>query len=219
MKKIAIICIAFLYASFCIGQAANPIIITPGVGVGKLKLGMTKKQATDILKGEITWGTYEEQLQSFVSYDARVDSVVQFIQGFDECGRYNSELPVSMPVFALYFKNNKLNFITISSYSATEDQLKLVKLNNGLKYFATQEDCRKKMGTEYLNVLYDDYTGDHYYYKKGIEMVYDNEELRSIGIFPPLPKFKEMIAAKSEKLLQEAEKYKNKTDEEEEEEN
>lgn len=214
MKKISLLLFILFIAFY--GHTQTPIVITPGVGVGKLKLGMSEKQAEDILKGEITWSGYKDQVKSFVEYDVRIDSVMQFVQGFDSCGRYNGDLPESMPVFGLYFKKHKLMFITITSYSASDEQLGLIKISNGLTFFDSMEDCMKKMGKEYIPVSYGDYTGDHYYYKKGIEMVYDEGVLRSIGIYPVVPAFKQMIADRKKKLDEDARLYGTSDDEEDE---
>lgn len=207
MKRILFLC--FALASVIYTTAQSPIVITPGVGIGKLKLGMNEKQAIAALSGTVTWESYKEQLKSFVDFNTRIDSVMQFILGFDSCARYNSSLPENMPVFALYFKKHKLNFITITSYGADDEMIKRVKISNGLTYYNTMEECTEKMGKDYISVSYSDYTGDLYYYKKGIELVFDENQLRSIGIFPATPNFIQIQKQKSKKLQDEAGKIKN----------
>ncbi|MBK8952748.1 MAG: hypothetical protein IPM85_11165 [Chitinophagaceae bacterium] len=202
MKKLLILCMVFVTVVYTSGQ--TPIIITPGEGIGNLKLGMNEKETMAILSGTVTWGSYKEQLKSFIDYNTSIDSVMQFVLGFDSCAKYNSTLPDSMPVFALYFKKHKLNFITITSYSADEDMVKRVKIKNGLTYYNTMEECIKKLGKDYINVSYSDYTGDLYYYKKGLELVFDENRLRSIAIFPPTPQFIQLQKQKSKKLREEA---------------
>jgi hypothetical protein len=183
----------------------EPYVITPGVGVNNIKLGMSEKQVTAILQGEPHGYSYTDQLVSFLGYETRIDSVLQFIIGFDSCIRYDSYLPETMPVFALYFKDHKLNFITVTSYSTTEEQLKRVQLNNGLKFHDDMDDCGKKMGAQpFLHIGYGDYSGDHYYYTLGLEMVYDENKLTAIGIFPVMRDFPAKIAENSERLLKEA---------------
>ncbi len=204
MKKISLF---FLLAFTVLSVSAQkePIVITPGVGVNNIKLGMSEKQVTAILKGEPVGYTYADQLDAFKGYDTHVDSVMQFVLGFDSCLRYDGELPVSMPVFGLYFKNHKLNFITITSYSATEDQLKRVRLSNGLKFHDSMEDCGKKLSrSAFLPLGYGDYSGDHYYYTLGLEMVYDENILTAIGIYPVTRDFPAKIAENSARILKEA---------------
>jgi hypothetical protein len=204
MKKISLL--ALLAFTVLTVSAQKPaIVITPGVGVNNIKLGMSEKQVTAILKGEPTGSSYADQLEAFRGYDTRIDSVMQFVLGFDSCLRYDGDLPVSMPVFGLYFKKHKLNFITITSYSATDDHLKRVKLSNGLKFHDSMESCGKKLTkSPYISLGYGDYSGDHYYYTLGLEMVYDENKLTAIGIYPVTKDFAAKIAENSERLQKEA---------------
>jgi hypothetical protein len=204
MKKISLLALLALTV-FSISAQSQPIVITPGVGVNNIKLGMSEKQVTAILKGEPTGSSYADQLEAFKGYDTRIDSVMQFVLGFDSCLRYDGDLPVSMPVFGLYFKKHKLNFITITSYSATDDHLKRVKLSNGLKFHDNMESCGKKLAkSPYIPLGYGDYSGDHYYYTLGLEMVYDENKLTAIGIYPVTKDFAAKIAENSERLQKEA---------------
>lgn len=207
MKKITLL-VLFGSLFFTAIAQPKPIVITPGVGVNNIKLGMSEKQVTAILKGEPRGYSYEEQLEAFSGYDTRIDSVMQFVLGFDSCIRYDGDLPVSMPVFGLYFKKHKLNFITVTSYSATDEHLGQVKLNNGIKFHESMENCGRKLAKyPYQSLGYGDYSGDHYYYTLGLEMVYDENKLTAIGIYPVTKNFLAQIAEKSEKLLEEAAKY------------
>jgi hypothetical protein len=204
MKKL--ILLFLLSASIQTSTAQNkPILITPGVGVNNIKLGMSEKQVTAILKGKPVGYTYAGQLEAFKGYDTRIDSVMQFVLGFDSCIRYDSDLPVSMPVFGLYFKNHKLNFITVTSYSATDNHLEQVRLKNGIKFHDSMESCGIKLAkSPYIALGYGDYSGDHYYYTLGLEMVYDEDKLTAIGIYPITRDFPAKIAENSERLLKEA---------------
>lgn len=217
MKRVSLFLLAALFALAGLAQKNVPILITPGVGVNNIKLGMSLKQVLAQLKGDPRGYSYESQLEAFASDGTRIDSVMQYVLGFDTCIRYDGDLPEKMPVFGLYFLKNKLNFITVTSYSATEEQIGLVKLKNGLRFHDSMEDCGKKLAKSgYLNLGYGDYSGDHYYYTLGLEMVYDEGVLTAIGIYPVTKDFKDRIAAKSEQLLKEAEPYAPETEKNEE---
>ncbi|MBN8686482.1 MAG: hypothetical protein J0M10_05670 [Chitinophagales bacterium] len=208
MKRILVFIAVALFAQSGFAQQTEDIVITPGVGVNKLKLGMSIDDALAALEGTPTWHSYTDQLSAFASDGTRIDSVMQFVLGFDTCARYDNTLPANMPVFGLYFKKNKLNFITVTSYSATDEHLKAVKINNGIRFHDAMADCTEKLSKhDYLTIGYGDYSGDHYYYTLGLEMVYDEEKLTAIGIFPVTTQFKKLIAEKSKKLLDEASGY------------
>ncbi|MBK6937422.1 MAG: hypothetical protein IPH18_11475 [Chitinophagaceae bacterium] len=57
MKKLLILCMVFVTVVYTSGQ--TPIIITPGEGIGNLKLGMNEKETMAILSGTVTWGSYK----------------------------------------------------------------------------------------------------------------------------------------------------------------
>lgn len=210
MKKWTLLLLFVVFGLIAKSQNNSPIIITPGVGVGNLKLGMSEEEAKKILQvqeSDINWSNYNQQMEKFVGWNIAIDSTVQFLLGFDSCARFENNVSEVMPVFALYFKNHKLNFITVSSYVGDEDLIKLVKVNNGLTYYDSMNTCISKFGKEYLNISPGDNTADMFYYKKGIELVIDDNQVRSIGIFPALPGFKKLIADNSERLQKEASKY------------
>jgi hypothetical protein len=208
MKKTMLSLSLLFTAILSFSQKPKDIIITPGVGVNELKLGMSVEQSLAALAGEVVWHSYADQLSAFASDGTRIDSVVQFVLGFDSCARFDGDLPTNMPVFGLYFKDNKLNFITVTSYSATDEQLQAVKIRNGLRFNSAMKDCTKKLAAyPYLPLGYGDYSGDHYYYTIGLEMVYDEEKLTAIGIYPVTKDYKQQIAAKSAALRKEAAPY------------
>lgn len=210
MKKLVISLLVIVFVFQAKSQTAPPIVITPGVGIGPLKLGMSERQARVILRSlheDISWSGYDEQMEKFVGWDIAVDSTVQFVLGFDSCARFESKLPDVMPVFALYFKNHKLNFITVSSYVGADSLVKLVKTDKGIRFYDTMSSVTAKMGRDYLNISPGDNTADMFYYKQGIEFVVDENEVRSIGIYPILPNFKALITSNSERLQREASRY------------
>lgn len=210
MKKLIAPLFVLLFSDYCFGQSAPAIVIKPGVGIGQLKLGMNERQARAILQmpeSDITWSSYEEQMEKFVGWGIAVDSAVQFLIGFDSCARFESKISDVMPVFALYFKNHKLNFIIVSSFSGKEEVIKRVKTDNGLAFYSPMSTCIKKMGKDYLNISPGEYTADMFYLNKGIELVIDSSRLRSVGIFYMMPNYKLLLAANSERLKKEASKY------------
>lgn len=205
MKKIFLGLLALLFCFAAYSQNGDKILLKPGTGVNDLKLGMSVKEALEVLKGEPTWYSYEQQLADFTSDGSRIDSIMQFVLGFDSCVRYSGSLPENMPVFSLYFKGGVLNFITVTSYSASDEHLKAVEIDGGLHFHDNQADCMEKLKKHpYLELAYGDYSGDHYYYTLGLEMVYDENMLTAIGIYPVTKDYKERIAARSKELLKQA---------------
>lgn len=203
MKKTILGLLAILLCVASFSQNDNKILITPGIGVNDLKLGMSVKEALAVLEAEPSWYSFEQQLSDFTSDGSRIDSILQFVQGFDSCVRYSGSLPEKMPVFSLYFMDGKLNFITVTSYSATDEHLKAVEIKGGMRFHDNQGDCMEKLKKHpYVELAYGEYSGDHYYYTLGLEMIYDENKLTAIGIYPVTKDYKEKIAARSKELLE-----------------
>lgn len=200
MKKIflPLLLIGFFFSLYA--QNAKQLIITPGVGIGALKLGMSEKEAAELLKGELTWLGYKEELCSFAGQVKEVDTVVQFVAGFDSCAKYGNDLSKVMPVYSLYFKNHRLNYITVTTYGADEELVKSVLLDNGIKFYDTMPDCIKKFGNDCLPIVWEGYDGDHIYYEKGMEVTYEAGRLTVVGIFPPLKNFRQLMTEHSSRL-------------------
>lgn len=185
---------------------SGDILITPGVGVGPLKLGMSEAAAYKVLGGDITWKSYKEEMKVFKSYgesNFAIDSIAQFILGFDSCAAYAGDLSAVMPVYSLYFKDHKLNYITVTSYGKPANKVKNVVLKNGIRFYNSMASCAAKMKSKYLAVRYEGYDGDHIYYQEGLEFTYDKKQLTTIGVFKPTPNFIQKMKDKSYDLQQE----------------
>jgi hypothetical protein len=181
---------------------AQDLLVKPGQGCGDIKLGMTEKEVIKLLNFEFTEKNYEEEMKDFKSsgINFHIDSIIQFVLGFDKCLTTKNSFLEASPIYLLYFKDNKLNFIGITSYSVDEKIMKSVFLDKKIRFHQSQESCTKILGDKYLPISYGDYTGDHLYYERGLEMTYDENKLTFIGIFTPDPRIPEMINEKRKKL-------------------
>ncbi len=180
------------------------LVITPGVGIGALKLGMSEQAAADLLGGDLSWKSYMGEMRSFKSYGDHfsIDSIPQFVIGFDSAASYAGSLPKNWPVYSLYFLEHRLNYITVTTYGVEKDLAKKVVLKNGIRFFDDMNKCAAKMKTPYIPIRYDGYSGDHIYYKEGLEFTYDGNKLTTIGVFPFSADFKKWIAVGSATILQ-----------------
>jgi hypothetical protein len=209
MKTICSFFIVALCAQTLQAQPKKPaavkpadIVVTPGVGIGALKLGMSESEAVKVLGGEPAWTGYAAEMNSFKQFseDFAIDSIIQFIIGFDSAAKYNT-ISKKMPVYSLFFKAHRLNFITVTSYGSDAGLLKRIVMKNGLRFYDPMQRCMSKMNKNYLSIRYGSYDGDHIYYKEGVELTYEKKRLVTICIFPPTPDFKSLIAEKRDALI------------------
>lgn len=204
MKQVLILFATALFSLSVFAQSKAPIILTPGVGIGKLKLGMSEEQARDLLGGEPTERNYTEEMESFKSStNFHIDSIPQFVIGFDKCLAYMGNLPEDMPVFNMYFKNDKLVYITVTTYGVDKALAKRVLMKGKIRFFDPMKLTIARMGGKYIPISYGDYSGDHVHYLDGVELTYDEKILTTIAIFKPIKNYFKMIADNSERIRRE----------------
>ena len=212
MKKLLLLSFLSITSTFIFAQddirsssKLSNMTITPGVGIGPLKLGMDEISVYNLLQGEIKWKTYKEQLKIYKDFeDANfaIDSTTAFVLGFDSCASYSNNLPQAIPVFSIYFKKHKLILITVTSYGVLDstDLQNKIALNNGIHFFTSMAECKTKMDSKHLHINLKGYDGDDIYYKQVIEFFFDHEKLTALNIFKASTDFPLQIETKRNKL-------------------
>lgn len=204
MKGIALIIWTVLFAPAASIQAqTDPIILTPGTGIGPVRLGITPADARTHL-GEFRVQSWRDAMADFKNYNDKlaIDSLSQFIIGFDSCYTVLDENQDKFPVYKLYFKNNKLVFIGVTSYAEAVNVSKRVRLLDSVSFYMPRAKSEQLLGPEYVIMPYQEYE-NCLYNKLGLEIMYDEGLLRYIGIFEPVSNWKGLIKKRSRQLKKE----------------
>lgn len=201
MKYISTLLLVWLSCSVS-AQQKNDIIVTAGVGIDNIRLGMTEEEVRAILPGEHRTTNFMEELAEFRNFDKtiRVDSMVQFVMGFDKMIAVSDEAAKELPVYNLGFKEGKLNYISVSSYIEEEGLAERVLLNGSIRMHMPEAGCRSVLGDDFLPIRYREYT-DHVYYNQGVEVMYDEGKLRCLIIFEKTPDYLKKIQKNSTETL------------------
>jgi hypothetical protein len=189
----------FLLIAFAVNLSAqNDIPVTAGRNCGKLKIGMTEKQVRDLLGNGLQVKTYKEEMTAFWYHNRtiRMDSITQFVLGFDKCLELSDSLNRYWPVFKIFLLNDKVNCMIITSYMDDSLLVKQVLVNNKLRFNDDQEKCVNYFGNGYINTPYPGYE-EYVYYKKGIQLLFDEGVLKTFKIFKPDANFLNRIASRS----------------------
>lgn len=203
---------ALLLVSFTIAQGTpsktntgiGNFIVTPGVGLGNLKLGMSEKQVTKLLGSKLVWYNYKKEMGEFKasSNPIAIDSQVQFVLGFDACAHYEEKPSLGVaPVYKLYFKNHKLNYFIISSYTGNKEQVLKTRMTNGMAFGDEMSALPSKMTSPYLQVFEKNYSGDYIYHENGVELIYDKEKLVVFSLFKPNKNLPQLIEKNRARLI------------------
>lgn len=159
---------------------------------------MTEKQVRALLGDDLKVKTYKEEMTSFWYHNRtlRMDSITQFVLGFDKCLELSDSLNNHWPVFKIFILNDRINCFIITSYIDDSLLAKRVLINNKLRFNDERDKCVKFFGNDYINTPYPGYE-EYVYYKKGIQLLFDEGILKTFKIFKPDPNFLKRIASRS----------------------
>lgn len=189
------------YLIFCLFlslAAQTDIPAVPGKSCGKLKIGMTEKQVRALLGDDLLVKTYKEEMTTFWYHNRtlRLDSITQFVLGFDKCLELSDSLNRHWPVFKLFLLNGRVNCMIVTSYGVDSNVKNSVLLDKTIRFNDSENSCISYFGNEYINTPYPGYT-EYVYYKKGIQLLFQEDVLKTFKIFKPDPNFLNRIAARS----------------------
>jgi hypothetical protein len=158
------------------------VIIEEGVGVGPLKLGQSFEQVVHILgfNGELK--TYKDYLAEELFFEDP-DNSLECVIGFDYYIKYEHLL--TLPVSYVYFKDNVINQIKVSSFpeyyfSIARD----TKTKRGLEFWTLSKNLEQIYGSPDLKVNYDSFILDAYFYfDQGITFNLREDHFRTAHIY------------------------------------
>lgn len=158
------------------------LLIEEGVGIGKLKLGQSFEEVVSILGfgGELK--TYEDYLAEEL-FNEDPEIALECAIGFDYYIKYEHLLTI--PVSYIFFKDNAINQIKVSSFPAYYFSIaKDTKTKSGLNFWDEDNSVVQIYGTPDLKVNYPGFILDSYFYfEEGITVNMRENNYRSAHIY------------------------------------
>jgi hypothetical protein len=183
MEKMKHAIMTFFIAHLAIAAFGQEIIIDEGKGVGQLKIGQSFEEVVSILgfSGELK--TYDEYVAEELFVE-NPETQLECVIGFDYYVKYQHLLP--LPVSYLYFKDNVVNQIKVSSFPEYYFAMaQASRTSKGLKFWETEENTANLYGTDDLEVNYDSFIlNAHFYLNEGITFFFRDGSLRTAHIYP-----------------------------------
>ncbi len=177
-KRIFLIAV-FLFSGFIFAQKYGDVIV-PGKGIGKIQLGMKVYDVIKILGDKFTENDYESLKSSYgddLLVRVMLNEPLNRILDYQSTAKKDEHYPI----FRLYFKDNILVFISLTSYSKEQDLIKKYGIMNKIFLLGKSDKAKKYFGDDYISE-----SGDITYLEQGICFVTKDEEIRAIHLFPPL---------------------------------
>jgi outer membrane protein assembly factor BamE (lipoprotein component of BamABCDE complex) len=164
-------------------------IIVPGAGVAEITIGTPSQKVFDILGQPIRKSTFQEEKETMLKRKLIPNTELVFFLGFDYVVEYSkSANKTYYPIYTVYFKDEKVVYMILSSYGYDENKCKKFGIASSLFFSNGKEQMQKSLGRSYIstnpgtgNFLYD-------YFAKGISLFLNKNEIRTMHIYAPLDK-------------------------------
>lgn len=162
------------------------VIINEGTGVGPLKLGQSFEEVVNILGFNGDLKTYDDYLAEELFF-VDPEKVLECVIGFDYYVKYEHLL--TLPVSYVYFKDNVINQIKLSSFpeyyfSIARD----TKTSRGVEFWATSTQLQQIYGAPDLRVEYDSFIlNASFYFNEGITFFLREDNFRTTHVYSRQP--------------------------------
>jgi hypothetical protein len=180
--KYTILSVVLFFVSFY--SPAQQIIIEEGTGIGPLKLGQSFEEVVNLLGFNGDLKTYNDYLAEELFF-VEPERVLECVIGFDYYVKYEHLL--TLPVSYVYFKDNVINQIKLSSFpeyyfSIARD----TKTSRGLEFWNNSKQLQQVYGAADLQVNYDSFIlNASFYFDQGITFFLRDDHYRTAHVYLP----------------------------------
>ncbi len=184
-KNLVLIIVLTAISAAAFAQQVTKIV--PGKGVGELVLGITTEKAIQLLGAPEKSRTYEqEQAEEVVKFGKNISQELCYNTHYDQVLKYKNDCDskIDYPVYKLYFRENKLVYMVLTSYGYDDALYSKFTTANNIKFHTQPVKIKNTMG--YPEISEDRYVGEYLYMQRGIDFLTENNELRAMFIYEPV---------------------------------
>ena len=176
--------IFLVFALLTLPAAAQDIVIKEGRGVGSLEIGQSYEQVQDVLGFHGQLKTYDDYLAEEL-FNEDPEDFLECEIGFDYYIKFEHLL--TLPVSYVFFKDDKVNQIKVSSFPAYYFAIaKSTKTESGLHFWDTEEKMAEIYGRPALTADYENFIiKSSFYFRKGITFSSRDGAVRSAHLYLP----------------------------------
>jgi hypothetical protein len=188
MKIIYTIFLFIITKVFAFAQTETLII--PGIGIGEIKLGMTKNSIIKVMGMPIDSSNYQEHKTSLEKTGVNTDTYIHFTIGFDKVLDYDIDktLKIKYPIYRFYLKNDTLVSLILSAFDVKKSKIKKYKTKEGIGFLSKEKKLISIMGNPTAILNSSDFLifHDYIYFNKGVNFVAHKNKIYTIEIFNPM---------------------------------
>ena len=161
--------------------------VTPGKGVGELVLGISTEKAIELLGLPEKSRSYEqEQNEEVVKFGKNVSQELCYNTHYDRVFKYKNDCDATIeyPVYKLYFRNNQLVYMVLTSYGYDDALYSKFTAGNNISFHSSGQKIKTGMG--HPEIMQEKYVGEYLYLQSGIDFLTENNEMRAMFIYDPV---------------------------------
>lgn len=163
--------------------------IQAGKNIGDICLGDSLDKITPFMKTAGTRTEYQAEFDVFDNFGYKPLEYLQFNIGFDFVQVFDEADHPAYPIFKLYFKNEALVFMIITSYGTdifNMDACRRIFTEKDIAFGSSILELCQAYGDNYVKHVYGSYDGDFIYPELGISFIADEGQVRVIRLFEPM---------------------------------
>ena len=165
--------------------------IIPGAGIGEIRIGKDYEFVVKIMGEYENKINYDDEEKSWKDSGYNVDVELPFVIGFDYLIEYNeSNNKTKYPIWKIYFKNDKIAYMTLSSFIYDTVDVNKVGVPPKCNFGGEKIDVINTLGKDYFEYIDESKYLNLYYLKKGIVVILAHDEIKTMAIFEPLTNVK-----------------------------
>jgi len=196
MKTLRILIFGILTASFSgceilsdlFGSKADDFEIVQGKGIAKIRLDSDYGEISKLIGEASQEFKNEEERKECLNFNLKPDKMMVFFKKFEN-GVVYLDYPKfktkEIPVFKLFFKNNSLIYIRLTSANFSEE-IKIYRIEKKLSFGDNKDKMTETLGSDYIPYEIEPQVFEYIYAKQGISFVLEKNKITVIDIFKPL---------------------------------
>ncbi len=188
MKNLILIIVLAAVSTAAFAQSAvKSTKIIPGKGVGELVLGISTEKAIALLgKPEKSRSYEEEQRDEVVKFGKNISQELCYNTHYDRVFKYKNDCDakIDYPVYKLYFRDNKLVYMVLTSYGYDDALYSKFTASNNIAFHNTGQKIKSSFG--YPEIIEERIVGEYLYMQRGIDFLTENNEMRAVFIYQPI---------------------------------
>ena len=172
-------------------KASSPVLfrMEAGKNIGDIYLGDSLAKIAPQIQATGNRSDYQTEFEVFENFGYKPLEYLQFHIGFDHVQIFDEADNPSYPIFKLYFKNEALVFMIITSYGSDIFNLEACRrmfTERNIAFGASISEMVMAYGSNYAKHVYGTYDGDFIYPELGISFIADEGKVRVIRLFEPM---------------------------------